>query len=318
MQEREREHFGWGDVSSGPPPGSLRSPTSPQGPQGGGESFTVAGGFEFHFGFPSKNFSALVEMLAPYPAGTKKAARKAASGEAFGPQFLMLAPMGIWVKWRLDRLGSRVWPKFILTLVRPPLFNLDLDRRGPSFEFPRDTEHHPAIFHHGRRRRCAPKPARLDEQLIDLGLGREVHTLLMRVVPGTFLQRGKFLWHLENSTWSGANAPRSHDRFGSLFRHYLYGCGHRPRRGRKVQKLFGPLLAISALLALLPFIKLAMSGPINDPILLAIPWFLCVLAALVIYRRRGLWFLAGAPVVLGPAILIFTYLARCIPSKSCL
>jgi hypothetical protein len=85
-----------------------------------------------------------------------------------------------------------------------------------------------------------------------------------------------------------------------------------------LQKLFAPLLAISLVLALLPVARLSMGGPILYPFLLALPWIVCALAAAVMYRWRGLWFLVGAPFALGPALLLTIYLALCIPAKSCL
>jgi hypothetical protein len=83
------------------------------------------------------------------------------------------------------------------------------------------------------------------------------------------------------------------------------------------ERLFWPLLALSSLLAILPLAVASGGGPIINPILLALPWLACVVTALALFRWRGLWFLSAAPVALGPAALIVTYLVLCMP-KNCL
>jgi hypothetical protein len=87
---------------------------------------------------------------------------------------------------------------------------------------------------------------------------------------------------------------------------------------------YGQLLVFSGLLTLLPlapYIYGLMDYVWPNHLwllpLLPVPWLILAIFALFAYRRRGLWFLAGAPVI-AFVWLMHLYLALCVPTKSCL
>ena len=87
---------------------------------------------------------------------------------------------------------------------------------------------------------------------------------------------------------------------------------------------YGQLLVLSGLLTLLPF---SLYGIVPSrfwwperlwlPLLLPAPWLALAMFALFAYGRRGVWFLAGLPVV-AFVWLMQLYFALCVPTKSCL
>ncbi|GEM_PF-5669459 len=84
-----------------------------------------------------------------------------------------------------------------------------------------------------------------------------------------------------------------------------------------MQRLFIPALLLSFVIAGAA-VKLGMGGPIIYPFWAAAAWLALFVVAVIAFRRRSLWFLIGAPFALGPALLIYWYVATCVPTKSCL
>ena len=84
------------------------------------------------------------------------------------------------------------------------------------------------------------------------------------------------------------------------------------------ERAFIATAIISVLIAIGAVARLAMGGRIVYPFYFAFAWVILIVVALVVFRRRALWLLLGAPLALGPAILIYVYVATCVPTKSCL
>jgi hypothetical protein len=80
---------------------------------------------------------------------------------------------------------------------------------------------------------------------------------------------------------------------------------------------FLPVLLVTILLAVVSFcLQVAGLGHLAPPIIAV--WLASILVGLVLCRWRGLLLLLTAPIALGPILLLYTYVAICVPEKSCL
>lgn len=80
---------------------------------------------------------------------------------------------------------------------------------------------------------------------------------------------------------------------------------------------FLPVLLATLLLAVVSFyLQVAGLGHLAFPVIAV--WFASILVGLVLCRWRGLLLLLTAPIAVGPVLLLYAYVAICVPEKSCL
>jgi hypothetical protein len=86
----------------------------------------------------------------------------------------------------------------------------------------------------------------------------------------------------------------------------------------KLQWLFWPLLTLSFVMGAVSVWRLMGGGTMTIVMWIGYAWLGLFVLSLVLFRRRGLWFLTSMPFAFGPAALIVVYLASCMAEKACI